>query len=213
MGEMRYRKPSVKTLLGVTKWKKRAKKALGINKLLAPFRAVSNYQRRMLRRAGFYSPEMKMMRAMKRGQVAGPVGPLQVGEGESGKHSQDDNSLLMAAMLAKGIDGEKKGHKHDDDEGANLAQAMLLASALKGSQAKPTPKGDDETPPAPRGRRAARPRAAAKDAEEQRGAASGKHANDESKPKRHRGARLFGLFVVALLTAAAIFTAWFYWFA
>jgi hypothetical protein len=213
MGEMRYRKPSVKTLLGVTKWKKRAKKALGINKLLAPFRAVNNYQRRMLRRAGYYSPEMKMMRAMKRGQVAGPVGPLQVGEGESGKRSQDDNSLLMAAMLAKGIDGEKKGHKHDDDEGSNVAQAMLLASALKGSPEKHAPKDDhDETPHAPKGRRAARSRAA-KDEEEQHGAASDKHANDESKPKRHRGARLFGLFVVAVLTAAAIFTAWFYWFA
>ena len=67
MDEMRYRKPSVKTVLGITKMKKRLNKALGINKLLAPFRAVGNYQRRLLRRAGYYSPEMKALRAAKRG--------------------------------------------------------------------------------------------------------------------------------------------------
>jgi hypothetical protein len=135
VSEMRYRKPSIKTVLGITKWKKRIKKALGINKLLWPFRAVGNYQRRMLRRAGYYRPEMKMMRAMKRGQVAGPIGPLQVGEhGESGSN---DNSLLMAAMLTNGTQGkEGKGRK----DGPDLAQAMLLAAALKDEQAEEKPK-------------------------------------------------------------------------
>ena len=51
MDEMQYRKPSVKTVLGITKLKKRVNKALGMNKLLAPFRALKNFQRRMLRRA------------------------------------------------------------------------------------------------------------------------------------------------------------------
>ncbi|HEY7356658.1 MAG TPA: hypothetical protein VH590_09335, partial [Ktedonobacterales bacterium] len=110
MSNMRYRKPSVKSLLGITKLKKRVKKALGVNKVLAPFRAVNNYQRRMLRRAGYYSPEMKMMRAAKRGQAPGPIGPLQLGErgdeGESGEKGAD-SALLMAAMLAQGDQKEK----------------------------------------------------------------------------------------------------------
>lgn len=193
MSKMRYRKPSAKTLLGVTKWKKRIKKALGINTLLWPFRAVNNYQRRMLRRAGYYSPQMKMMRAMKRGQVAGPVGPLQVGEhaGEHapGERGQQGSSLLMAAMLAKGMEGEPaKGHKPHEDASPNLVQAMLLASALKDAPGKRAPKATEDS-------------------------SAKAHAKAEPKAKRRRGTRLIGLLLMALLTAVGIFTAWYFWLA
>lgn len=78
MWKMRYRKPSLKTIVGVTRWKKRTKKAVGITALLRPFRAFGNYKRRLLRRVGYYGPPMKLLRSMKRGQVPGPIGPLQV---------------------------------------------------------------------------------------------------------------------------------------
>src|SRR5262249_49747122 len=108
MEKPRYRKPSVSTVLGVTQVKKRVKKALGINTLLAPFRAVGNYQRRLLRRAGYYSPEMKALRAAKKGQVAGPLGALQVGEGEheSGGKGLEGGALLAAALLSQGEHGK-----------------------------------------------------------------------------------------------------------
>ncbi|HEY7349880.1 MAG TPA: hypothetical protein VH599_16300 [Ktedonobacterales bacterium] len=215
MAKMRYRKPSVKTLLGVTKWKKRAKKALGINKVLAPFRAVNNYKRRALRQAGYYNPEMKMMRAMKRGQAPGPIGPLQVGEGDddSGDKGKGSSALLMAAMLAQG-DSDKK----DDDanpllmaammgqgnDGPNLAEAMMLSAMTKDSDEKHARKAkharaedasDDDRP------RARRSKAKSSDEEE------------EPKPKRRRGLRLFGLLLVVLLEAAAILNVWYFWIA
>jgi len=59
---LRYRRPSVKTMLGVTKAKKRIKKQLGVNTVMAPFRAPGNMKRRVLRRAGYYSGPMKFMR-------------------------------------------------------------------------------------------------------------------------------------------------------
>lgn len=133
MDKMRYRKPSVKTVLGITKMKKRLNKALGINKLLAPFRVVGNYQRRLLRRAGYYSPEMKALRAAKRGQVAGPIGPLELGthEHHAHEHQSPAEAALLAAALTKRDENHAQGHEaHDQQSG--LAQAMLLAAALKG---------------------------------------------------------------------------------
>ncbi len=214
MSNMRYRKPSVKSLLGITRLKKRVKKALGINKVLAPFRAVNNYQRRMLRRAGYYSPEMKMMRAAKRGQAPGPIGPIQIGErsdeGESGEKGADSSALLMAAMLAQGMGDkeEEAGHKKGKKGGPNLAEAMLLATALKddeGATKSHARHADDahaeKAKPASKGG-AAHPRA--------RGAKD-KPSEEQPAPKRRRGLRLFGLFVIALVEAAAIVAAWYYW--
>jgi hypothetical protein len=243
MSNMRYRKPSVKTVLGVTKWKKRVKKALGINKLLWPFRAVNNYQRRMLRRAGYYSPEMKMMRAAKRGQAPGPIGPIQLGErgdddgsgeqgadnsallmaamlakGEHDHKDQDDNSLLMAAMLAKGMQGSDagKGHKKGGKAGPNLAEAMLLASALQDSEEAHAPKAKHAAEPhAPKAKQADE-RAAHHADQPHAGRAKAKPAaasDEHEPPKRRRGLRLFGLFVVALLETAAIVAVWYYWIA
>jgi len=63
---MRYRRPSLKTALGITKAKKRFNKAVGITAIKKPFRAPGNAKRRMLRKAGYYSGPMKFLRFLKR---------------------------------------------------------------------------------------------------------------------------------------------------
>ncbi len=63
---IRYRKPSMKTILGVTKAKKRLNRQLGITAATRPLRAPANYKRRMLRRTGYYSEPMKFMRFLGR---------------------------------------------------------------------------------------------------------------------------------------------------
>lgn len=62
----RYRRPSVKTMLGITKAKKRLKKDLGITAVMRPFRAPGNMKRRALRRVGYYSGPMKFFRFLRR---------------------------------------------------------------------------------------------------------------------------------------------------
>ena len=51
----RYRRPSLKTVLGITKAKKRIKKDLGITALLKPFRWWPNEKRRIKREVGYES--------------------------------------------------------------------------------------------------------------------------------------------------------------
>ena len=63
---MRYRRPSLKTALGVTKAKKRVKKQLGITAAMKPFRAPGNAKRRVLRKVGYYSGPMKFFRFLRR---------------------------------------------------------------------------------------------------------------------------------------------------
>jgi hypothetical protein len=63
---IRYRRPSMKTILGVTKAKKRMKKRLGITAAMRPMRAPGNMKRRVLRRAGYYSGPMKFLRLLSR---------------------------------------------------------------------------------------------------------------------------------------------------
>jgi hypothetical protein len=155
---MRYRKPSPKTLLGVTKWKKRIKKALGITAVMKPFRLIGNLKRRILRQAGYYTPQMKAVRAIQKGQVAGPLGPIQVSKrGDKGAEA-DGSGVLMAAMLSKQANGEhqpgehapenkallmaaalSQGHAKDDEGGSGLGQALLLAAAMGGSDEKRPP--------------------------------------------------------------------------
>jgi hypothetical protein len=62
----RYRRPSLKTALGVTRVKKRVNRQLGITAVKRSFRAPGNMKRRVLRRAGYYSGPMKFMRFMGR---------------------------------------------------------------------------------------------------------------------------------------------------
>ncbi|MBM3155590.1 MAG: hypothetical protein FJ008_09755 [Chloroflexi bacterium] len=58
----RYRKPSVKSILGITKAKKRAKKKLGITTATKPLRAPKNLERRVKRKAGWYSWPVRLLR-------------------------------------------------------------------------------------------------------------------------------------------------------
>ncbi len=58
----RYRRPSLKTLLGITKAKKRIKKDLGITALLKPVRWWPNQKRRIKRRVGYYSKTGRLVR-------------------------------------------------------------------------------------------------------------------------------------------------------
>jgi hypothetical protein len=58
----RHRRPSLKTLLGVTKAKKRLKKELGITALLKPFRWWGNTKRTFKRRIGYESPAGRILR-------------------------------------------------------------------------------------------------------------------------------------------------------
>jgi hypothetical protein len=58
----RYRRPSLKTLLGVTKTKKRLKKELGITALLKPCRWWPNQKRKMKLEVGYYSETGRLTR-------------------------------------------------------------------------------------------------------------------------------------------------------
>ncbi len=63
---VRYRKPSMKTILGVTKAKRQAKKNLGIYKVTKITNAPKNTKRRMKRKVGYESEPMKFMRFLRR---------------------------------------------------------------------------------------------------------------------------------------------------
>jgi hypothetical protein len=58
----RYRRPSLKTVLGITKAKKRLKKDLGITALLKPFRWWPNQKRKLKRDVGYYSETGRLIR-------------------------------------------------------------------------------------------------------------------------------------------------------
>ncbi len=58
----RYRRPSLKTLLGVTAAKKRIKKDLGITALLKPFRFWTNEKRKIKREVGYESEAGRLIR-------------------------------------------------------------------------------------------------------------------------------------------------------
>lgn len=58
----RYRRPSLKTILGITKAKKRIKKDLGITALLKPLRWWPNEKRRIKREVGYESEAGRLVR-------------------------------------------------------------------------------------------------------------------------------------------------------
>ena len=58
----RYRRPSLSTLLGITKAKKRLKKELGITAAMKPFRAWTNAKRRFKRKIGYESNAGRLIR-------------------------------------------------------------------------------------------------------------------------------------------------------
>lgn len=61
----RYRKPSLKTVTGITRAKKRIRKASGITAATKPLRAKTNLERRLKRKAGYYSKPAKLLRNKK----------------------------------------------------------------------------------------------------------------------------------------------------
>ena len=58
----RYRRPSLKTLLGITKAKKQLKKDLGITDALKPFRWWTNQKRTFKRDIGYESDAGRLIR-------------------------------------------------------------------------------------------------------------------------------------------------------
>ena len=58
----RYRRPSLKTLLGITKAKKQLKKDLGITEALKPLRWWTNQKRRFKRKIGYESDTGRLIR-------------------------------------------------------------------------------------------------------------------------------------------------------
>lgn len=58
----RHRKPSLKTVLGVTKAKKRLKRDLGITQATKPLRWWTNKKRTMKRRVGYESTAGRLIR-------------------------------------------------------------------------------------------------------------------------------------------------------
>jgi hypothetical protein len=63
---MRYRKPSLKTILGLTAAKKRVKRDLGIYKVTKVLNAPSNAKRRVKRSLGYESESAKFVRFLFR---------------------------------------------------------------------------------------------------------------------------------------------------
>jgi hypothetical protein len=59
---LRYRRPSLKTMLGITRAKKHLYRAVGITAIKRPFRAPGNAVRRLKGRVGYYSGPMKFLR-------------------------------------------------------------------------------------------------------------------------------------------------------
>ena len=64
----RYRRPSLKTLLGVTKVKREAKRSLGISQVQGWTRP-SRLKQKAKYRAGLYSPAVRVVRQTSKGKV------------------------------------------------------------------------------------------------------------------------------------------------
>jgi hypothetical protein len=58
----RYRRPSVKTILGVTRAKKKIKRDLGITAAMKPLRFWTNQKRRLKRKVGYESDTGRLLR-------------------------------------------------------------------------------------------------------------------------------------------------------
>ncbi|HEY3549414.1 MAG TPA: hypothetical protein VGK17_25365 [Propionicimonas sp.] len=71
----RYRKPSLSTLLGVTKAKRRVKRQMGISQVQA-WTKPSRVKQRAKYRLGLYSPAVRAVRQTSKGKVPGPLGFL-----------------------------------------------------------------------------------------------------------------------------------------
>jgi len=64
----RYRRPSLNTVLGVTKAKRRVKRSLGISQVQA-WTKPSRVKQKVKYRAGLYSPVVRAVRQASKGKV------------------------------------------------------------------------------------------------------------------------------------------------
>jgi len=64
--KLRYRKPSAKQLLGVTKAKRQVKRSLGLDKVTRVTNAPQNLKRRAKRKVGYESEPLKLFRFLRR---------------------------------------------------------------------------------------------------------------------------------------------------
>jgi hypothetical protein len=62
----RYRRPSVNQVLGITKAKRRMKKASGYYTLTKPMRMKTNLERQAKSRIGYYHPLVRFLRNLFR---------------------------------------------------------------------------------------------------------------------------------------------------
>lgn len=69
----RYRKPSVNRLLGVTAEKRRIKRSLGISQVQA-WTKPSRLKQRAKYKAGWYSPQMRIVRNTAKGRIPSFLG-------------------------------------------------------------------------------------------------------------------------------------------
>jgi hypothetical protein len=65
MKPFRSRKPSVSRMLGISSAKSKFTRATGGAKIRKPKSIITNYQRRMKRKAGYYSPIAKATRTKR----------------------------------------------------------------------------------------------------------------------------------------------------
>lgn len=70
---MRYRQPSLSTLLGVAKVKRRVKRELGVSQVQAWVKP-SRVKQRAKYRLGLYSPVMRTVRQTSKGKFPTPLG-------------------------------------------------------------------------------------------------------------------------------------------
>lgn len=63
---MIFRKPSWKSIVGITKAKRRIKKAVGVYEITRIINTPANIKRRALSRVGYYSMPMKIFRLLSR---------------------------------------------------------------------------------------------------------------------------------------------------
>jgi hypothetical protein len=64
--KMRYRKPSLKTLLGVTKAKRQIGRSTGLYSVTKAINKPKNMKRLLMRKAGYESEIMKIFRLLRR---------------------------------------------------------------------------------------------------------------------------------------------------
>ncbi len=64
--KIHYRRRSLSTMLGITRAKKRINRPVGLTAIRKPLRAPGNFERRLKRRAGYYSEPIKLFRWLTR---------------------------------------------------------------------------------------------------------------------------------------------------